>query len=548
MYCESKTFSNKQVTDSVLRICDSGFFKSSPQLCAFLSFVVTQTLEGHEETIKAYTIATQALGRRDDFDPQSDPIVRVQAGRLRIALERYYTTEGANESLVITLNRGSYVPTFSLREQLPTHPVFSDLVSNTGSENLSLKSDPTFNEYILILDSDADARNLLKGICEKRDFELVETDSVDAFWAAYQTYSPTSIIMDTVEPNTDSAEILRQLARTDSKSRILLTGDVDMSILNATMTYGTNIGLAMVDKIQKPFDFPKLEILLDRSISPTSIGYADIENALNSNEFALQYQPKMSLGGHCGGHICGFEALARWRHPKIGIIDPSVFIPVAIETGQITAITDWVIKSAIDQLQRWCSNGVNVDVSVNLSASDLVDLDLPDQVSALLEDANLPTHKLILEISEATVTPKVTDILTRMRIKGVGLSLDQFGHGYSNLRELYKGPFSEIKIDRSFVSEVEASQAARLIVKAIIELAHSLDLRVCAVGVETAKCLETLRTMNCDSVQGRFVAEPQYLNELNMFFDERFTICTRDHLCRGTCHSHFDFLPTEIAV
>lgn len=401
MIYDQESLGNKQIIESLSRICDSSSLRDSPQLCSFLSYVVKLTIEENEKTIKAYTIATQALGRRDDFDPQADPIVRVQARRLRLALEKYYLTEGKNELLVISLGTGSYVPTFSKRKLSSPHPSSYGQIFPIDSEKLSLQPDPALNQYILILNRDDDTQKLLKVVCEKRGFEVIEADSDREFWVAYHTFCPKSIILDIVDPDIDGFEVLRELASVNSNCRIVLTGDMDLSILDSAVTFGTEIGLIMVGRVPKSMGSSTLEAELDTCFGAMTIGHADIEKALKANQFELCYQPKMSLKSSCGGQIFGFEALLRWHHPKKGMIEPSNLIRIAEQTGQINAITNWVIENAIDQLKLWHSKGVNVDISVNIAARDLVDIGLPSRVSNLLENANIPNKRLILEVSQS---------------------------------------------------------------------------------------------------------------------------------------------------
>lgn len=232
-----------------------------------------------------------------------------------------------------------------------------------------------------------------------------------------------------------------------------------------------------------------------------------LSQAIERKELRLLYQPKFELRG---SRVVGAEALLRWETAE-GVVMPEEFIPLAEETGQILAIGDWVLRAACLQTRAWLDAGVALPVSVNLSRRQLAHGDLAATVSAVLADSGLPPELLELEVTESMVMPdpeRAVAVLQRLRGLGVRLSMDDFGTGYSSLSHLKRFPVQVLKIDRSFLREVTTDADSAAIVKAIISLAHNLDLRVLAEGVETAEQQAFLLANGCDELQGFHLGRP----------------------------------------
>jgi diguanylate cyclase (GGDEF)-like protein len=244
---------------------------------------------------------------------------------------------------------------------------------------------------------------------------------------------------------------------------------------------------------------------------------AELHLALERDELELHYQPKLDLDF---GVITSVEALVRWTHPRLGPLAPDVFIPLAESTGLIEELTHVVLAKALRQCRAWQDAGLELTVAVNVSARNVLNADLPDQVAAALVEAGLPAQKLILEITESSVMgdpERTVPTLERLAAIGVTLSLDDFGTGYSSLSYLQRLPVREVKIDRSFItglSDGDASPASVILVRSIIGLGASLGLRIVAEGVETAAELSQLRDLGCDIVQGYYIARPAPAAEL----------------------------------
>lgn len=239
----------------------------------------------------------------------------------------------------------------------------------------------------------------------------------------------------------------------------------------------------------------------------------ELERALAQGGLRLAYQPKVDTQT---GALVRVEALMRWTHSDLGAVSPARFVPLAEEHGLIHDLTQWALRTALRQWRAWKAAGLDTSVAVNISALSLEQLDFPDLVERLCRALDVPTDRLVLELTEGATQPlvKLMDTLTRFRIKGVGLALDDFGTGYSGLIQLRKLPFNEIKIDRQFVTELPSSRDDQVIVRSVIELAHGLGLQVTAEGVETVEQLAALRALGCDLVQGYLLAHPLDAGEL----------------------------------
>jgi EAL domain-containing protein (putative c-di-GMP-specific phosphodiesterase class I) len=240
----------------------------------------------------------------------------------------------------------------------------------------------------------------------------------------------------------------------------------------------------------------------------------ELRYAIEQNELTLHYQPKVDLQT---GHTTGVEALLRWNHPQHGFIPPDEFVPLAEHTGLIRPLTLWVLNAALRQSHIWKMMGVDLVMAVNLSARNLQESKLSDQIVELLEAWDVPAASLLVEVTESALMDDHTNarkILTDIKGVGVNASLDDFGTGYSSLVSLSQLPIAEIKIDRSFVMDMTSNQQNAAIVRSTIDLGHNLNRVVTAEGVEDRKTLEALKSMGCDKAQGYFLSRPLPANEL----------------------------------
>lgn len=235
--------------------------------------------------------------------------------------------------------------------------------------------------------------------------------------------------------------------------------------------------------------------------------------ALAEQRLRMVYQPKVSLRD---GALVRVEALVRWDDPELGPIEPSRFVPLAEDHGLIDDLTHWGLRTILRQWLDWCEEDVDTCIAFNISALSLQHLDFPDLVERMCRALDVPTDRLVLELTEGATQPlvKLMDTLTRFRIKGIGLAIDDFGTGYSSLMQLRQLPFTEVKIDKAFVGDVSRSRDCRLIIQSICDLVHGLGLIVTAEGVETVEQLRMVRELGCDLAQGYLISHPLEPQEL----------------------------------
>jgi EAL domain-containing protein (putative c-di-GMP-specific phosphodiesterase class I) len=228
---------------------------------------------------------------------------------------------------------------------------------------------------------------------------------------------------------------------------------------------------------------------------------ADLRRALDHEQLALEYQPKLDPAARV---VTGVEALVRWKHPTRGLVAPSDFIPAAEHTDLMAPLTSFVLRTALAQAGRWRSRGRDLELAVNVSVGDLTQ-DLAERLPAMLESEAIPASRLTLEVTETGVMAdpqRAVDVLARISATGVHISIDDFGTGQSSLGYLKRLPINELKIDRSFVAGMEHSDDDAVIVRSTLQLGHDLGLRVVAEGAESEGQLELLAEIGCDVVQG----------------------------------------------
>ncbi len=340
------------------------------------------------------------------------------------------------------------------------------------------------------------------------------------------------MMLDLHMPEMDGIEVMRRLAQMQNTPALILLSGHDTGVLHSAEKLCKAHGLEVIGCFRKPLSLDTLLQLFDqhspnitnpdiRNQKPDSshsakaeIAILNVQQAIQGEQLILHFQPQIEI---TTGSMVGVEALVRWQHPEQGIIYPEHFLPLVEQSSMMNVLTRWVLEKAVKQGQLCQGAGFSMDVSVNMSALDITGLMLPEQLAELLDDNKLDATHLTLEITESALMGKLVtslDILTRLRLKGINLSIDDFGTGYSSLSQLHRIPFSELKIDRSFVSKMGEDNEARAIVKTCIMLGHELNMRVVAEGVETEQQLELLKQMGCDLAQGYFIAKPMSGSEL----------------------------------
>jgi diguanylate cyclase (GGDEF)-like protein len=394
---------------------------------------------------------------------------------------------------------------------------------------------------LLILDDDAMTGQTMQSIAEFAGMEVRSTTAHEDFFEAVKQWSPDVIAIDLVMPGMDGVEVMSALARRGCRARIIISSGVGSRVLEAAARSAAEHGLLIVGVLAKPFLPAALRELLIKALSADpqgaatpvprrdsdDVGEQDLDRAIENDELLVVYQPKL----HCrSGALAGFEALARWKHQVFGVIPPDRFIPLAESTGRMDALTRCVFEQALvwfGELRRGVSQKdphtlsnqtlINLTLSVNVSAVSLGNVELFDWLEERCSAHGVTPDRLILELTETSAMDDPVaslDMMTRLRMKGFQLSIDDFGTGFSSMLQLVRLPFSEIKVDKSFVLTAAQSEESRTVIRSVVDLGRSLGLKSTAEGVEDAETLSYLRRIGCDLAQGYHIAPPMAAAEV----------------------------------
>lgn len=370
-------------------------------------------------------------------------------------------------------------------------------------------SDELFGDRLLVIDDEPAFGQIVKRVAQGCGFEVAVTETPDAFINAVRMWHPTVILLDLKIPGSDGIQLLRLLAADNCPAHVVLSSGADAKVLDSAMLLGRERGLTMGAVLQKPIRVENLRVRLTglKRLPKLELS-ADLTRAIAADQLFLEFQPKLDSRS---ARITAVEALVRWHHPSHGIVPPDQFIGLAEEMGLISRLTDWVVTAAAVQTARWRADQLDLEIAVNISARDIEDLNFPDRMEQRCWDEGLDPAYMTLELTETSAmreAVQMMDVLTRLRLKGFKLSIDDFGTGYSSLVQLQKMPFSELKIDKSFVMQMMSNHGCKVIVEIVVDLAHKLGLTAVAEGVEDAAALSRLTELGCDSAQGYHVSRP----------------------------------------
>jgi len=270
------------------------------------------------------------------------------------------------------------------------------------------------------------------------------------------------------------------------------------------------------------FFAPSLQVAINARASMEN----ELRHAINARQFVLYYQPQVDSTG-----LIGAETLIRWKHPKRGILAPGEFIPLAEETGLILPIGDWVLEAACRQIAEWAdrSQTAHFSVAVNVSAQQFCKKDFVEHVLAIVDCTGANPKRLKLELTESMLVDCIEDVICKMtefKSIGIGLSLDDFGTGFSSLSYLKRLPLDQLKIDRSFVRDINSDPGSRAIAQSVISLGRALGLSVIAEGVETEDQLDLLASLGCNSFQGYLFSCPLPLEEFQLLLPVFSEMCS----------------------
>lgn len=376
---------------------------------------------------------------------------------------------------------------------------------------------------ILVLDDDEDVCQTITGIASLTGYDARWTTDSAACFSMLQHWSPDILLLDLAMPGMDGIDTLRTLARKGSSTKVIIVSGLGSRVLEAAARAAQESGLHVAGVLGKPFSPTRLREILKIAIAAgpvtalaaqgtrvqaeLAITAARIEKALDRREFELYFQPKIECSTRT---VIGFEGLARWQDPEVGLIMPDAFIPVAEAGSTIRRLTAQLAERALDWLGAHSALS-QLTLALNISPRTLVDPEFPGWIQGQCVRRGVLPRQLVLEVTETAnmQNPLMTlELLTQFRIHGFKLSIDDFGVGYSSLVQLARLPFSEMKIDKSFVMAARMDQEAQKIIVAIVGLAHALGLSVTAEGVEDLWVLDFLRDVGCDHAQGYLIGRP----------------------------------------
>jgi len=411
---------------------------------------------------------------------------------------------------------------------------------------------------IVIVDDESEIVEFLTEAASMCGFEPTGVSDFNSFRAVYESSEVDVIVLDLMMPDTDGLEFLNYLGSRNCTASIVLMSGYDRRVLKTARQLALSEHMNLVATLEKPISFDDFEsVLRDAVTNGAPLTSDHLHEAMERDEVVLFYQPKVCLQNGNGAvkehaiatdgdrkiarigpaaindvavddgaggtrrdtngsaahawTVDGFESLMRWRHPKLGLLTPDSFLPLAERSGVIRPLTDYLFRQCLSQASVWKTDGLDARYSINLSATLLDDSHMPDRFAEWAQETGIDPDHIVIEITESAAIADLKrsmHILGRFRLKGFQLSMDDFGTGYSSLVHLYRLPFNELKIDRTFVAEAAIDTDAAGIVRLIRDFAQMLGLRVCAEGVEDEETAQILTDAGCDLAQGYYFSRP----------------------------------------
>ncbi|OWW20784.1 EAL domain-containing protein [Noviherbaspirillum denitrificans] len=330
-------------------------------------------------------------------------------------------------------------------------------------------------------------------------------------------------------PVMDGIELVRHLANSDSQTAIVLTSALGSALLLSVETMTNAYGVDLLGTFEKPATPEILEQLIAR-FQPAAMRHArkgppvftlqEIRDGIAADQFEPVFQPKVELAT---GKVKAVEAFIRWRHPQHGLLTPPAFIPILEASGHIDELTWPVVERAVAACRGWHDQGLMIGVSINLSPSSLAEPGLAERILSHVGHHNIAPEYFTIEITEMmamTDLPVCLENLARLRMKGFGLSIDDFGTAHSNVQQLLRIPFLDLKIDRSFVAGASQNQQMHIALASALDLARKLRRNSVAVGVETREDWDLLRDLGCTYAQGFYIAKPMERDAVPAWIEE----------------------------
>jgi EAL domain-containing protein (putative c-di-GMP-specific phosphodiesterase class I)/CheY-like chemotaxis protein len=393
------------------------------------------------------------------------------------------------------------------------------------SEKLSV---PYRNLRYLVVDDDPDQRYLVARMLDTMGLaNVVEaTSGRAALEVLVRADEPIDVVISDLQmPDIDGMELIRKIGERALPVSVILVSALDDVLLGSAATMTHAYGVRIIGTICKPVTRDKIFTVLRHYVPQNAVVESSLDKALPvepeqvlagiaAGQFEPFFQPKVELGT---GRVVGAEALARWRHPAYGLLGPETFLAPLGRAGYLDELSWIMLALAALEAGRWCSAGLNLSVAVNVSATSLADPNYADAVTQIVAGQGLEPNRMTIELTESEAIRNVAaalENLTRLRMRGFGLAIDDYGVGYSSMQELSRMPFTEVKIDRSFVTAAAGSEKHRIMIAHTVEVARLLGLKTVAEGVETKAEMQLLHSLGCDMIQGCLIAEPMEGREL----------------------------------
>jgi len=393
------------------------------------------------------------------------------------------------------------------------------------SEKLSV---PYRNLRYLVVDDDPDQRYLIARTLNTMGLANVSEakSGREALEVLARAEEPVDVVISDLQmPDIDGMELVRKLGEMGLPVSVILVSALDDVLLGSAATMTQAYGVRIIGTIGKPVTRDKVFTVLRHYVPQDAVVESSLDKAfplepeqalagISAGQFEPFFQPKVELAT---GRVVGAEALARWRHPAYGLLGPETFLPALTRAGYLDELSWIILALAALEGGRWCSAGLNLSVAVNVSATSLADPNYAEAVTQIVGGQGLEANRMTLELTESEAIRNVAaalENLTRLRMRGFGLAIDDYGVGYSSMQELSRMPFTELKIDRSFVTAAASSEKHRMMIAHTIEVARLLGLKTVAEGVETKAEMQLLRNLGCDMIQGFLIAEPMDGREL----------------------------------
>jgi EAL domain-containing protein (putative c-di-GMP-specific phosphodiesterase class I) len=328
---------------------------------------------------------------------------------------------------------------------------------------------------------------------------------------------PDIVVVDLDLPGMDGIELIGHLAQDKLARAVVVASALDPALLNTVQTMARAYGLRVLASVEKPLTSAKLSELmtayeaqeddLDDEVG-VEVSRESITDGLAAGDFLSYFQPQVTLSN---GHVVAVEALARWQHADGQLVRPAHFIPTIEREGLIDQLTDQILNDACEWKARWARSGLHVRVAVNVSMLNLSNVGVVDHYLGIVRRHGIDPREVVLEVTESSVMGEAAhalNVLARLRLKGFGLSIDDFGTGYSSLSQLSQIPFTELKIDQSFISGAPRQPRKRAVVEASLGLARKLNLSVVGEGVEHVDEWQMLADLGCTFAQGYLISRP----------------------------------------